>query len=456
METKDKYYQRILEGFSDWDFIKPSNEIVSAMKGSIDETFLSVTARVTAPVLVSYIIWVLQDANARGIDTLLFVARDGFVMYKIAKILCEAWGIDITCKYFYASRFSLRLPMYGVDKGYALDKLCDPDAGNTTLQAVLVAAGLSPEQAACISKEICINLSDKLSKDQLKSLKVVLSGNQRFNELALNSANMALEAARRYFAQEVPSHPKNFAIVDSGWAGSIQGSFGKLYQHFTRHSSAKINGYYFGMIKSPPRDTGIYKCFYFSHNTGFSRFRNFCIDLFECLCAAGHGKVLGYDNENESQWMMPVLDNNIASYCDIWDAQTQIMLCEKYAKGFAEHNPWPNKNDSIKMVQKLLRAFMQNPSKNEAKVYGAIPFSRGVLEGDIGTLARTLTPQELRHYTFSNRIKTKFSQSSVDEAQPIFWIPGAIALSKVSFVKKFDVKMLLATYWLKVRMTSRG
>ena len=137
----------------------------------IDNTFLFVTTHVTAPVLVSYMIWVLSDAKKRGIKTLLFVARDGLAMCRIAEILNNVWGMGIECRYMYASRYSLRLPMFAVDREYALEKLCEPESGNTSISAVLAAAGLKNEQVKLVINELNVIPDKRLSPFNLKEIK---------------------------------------------------------------------------------------------------------------------------------------------------------------------------------------------------------------------------------------------------------------------------------------------
>src|SRR5699024_7318970 len=56
-----------------------------------------------APFLVCYVRWVLDQALQRGIKRLYFVARDGEVMYKIARQLKRP-GDDIEMRYLYGSR----------------------------------------------------------------------------------------------------------------------------------------------------------------------------------------------------------------------------------------------------------------------------------------------------------------------------------------------------------------
>lgn len=66
-----------------------------------------------APVFVPYVYSVLQDARRRGIQHLYFLARDGYIFYKIAEQFSSLFP-DIELRYLYVSRNSLYLP--GIDK----------------------------------------------------------------------------------------------------------------------------------------------------------------------------------------------------------------------------------------------------------------------------------------------------------------------------------------------------
>lgn len=457
MGERERQYLRILETVTEWDFINPAKELFQSYSCVVDKTFLSVTTHVTTPVLVSYVIWVLKDAKARGIETLLFVARDGLVMYKIAKILSDVWGMGIECRYFYASRYSLRLPLYVIDREYSLAKLCDPESGNCTVSAVLIAAGLNQEQRERVAFELTVDLDKRLCPNDLKKLKAKLKKSKAFADLAQEVATRAYEGTKGYFRQEVPDSPQCFALVDSGWSGSIQTSFGKLYENIHGHAQAKLHGYYFGMLATPQQDTGKYMGYLFSPKKNFSKFNKFCVDLFECLCAANHGRVLGYSLVTDNNRWEPVLDAEIVYPGIVWDAGMQIKLCMEYARKFAEchKKSKPVSLPNIKMVESLLRLFVNKPSKLEANIYGVIPFSRGVIEHDVGTLARKMDANDWRHFSLLHRILGRLIRRVTPPPNPIFWIQGALAMSEASWLRRMDTKLLLTAYWIKMKVFSR-
>lgn len=76
------------------------------------DLFSDLTGAVTAPVLYNYVWWCLQQAIHDQVDTLYFLARDGHILYEIAKRFCEQYALPIHCQYLYVSRMALRMPAY--------------------------------------------------------------------------------------------------------------------------------------------------------------------------------------------------------------------------------------------------------------------------------------------------------------------------------------------------------
>lgn len=82
----------------------------------------SISKEKVAPVLYSYVNWVLNNAKERKIHTLYFLARDGYILKKIAELICERYQWNMECRYLYCSRASLRMPSYHLigDEAYDL------------------------------------------------------------------------------------------------------------------------------------------------------------------------------------------------------------------------------------------------------------------------------------------------------------------------------------------------
>lgn len=69
-----------------------------------------------APMLLPYIFWVLKKAVINKVEVLYFIARDGFVLQKIADIIIDKENLNIQTKYLYGSRESFREPFENNNK----------------------------------------------------------------------------------------------------------------------------------------------------------------------------------------------------------------------------------------------------------------------------------------------------------------------------------------------------
>ena len=68
--------------------------------------------RFSGPLLLDYVWWVLREAEKRKLRTLYFLARDGYLLYRIAQVFVSRYSLPLECRYFYCSRTSLRMPSY--------------------------------------------------------------------------------------------------------------------------------------------------------------------------------------------------------------------------------------------------------------------------------------------------------------------------------------------------------
>ena len=68
-----------------------------------------IAADVVAPLLTSFVLWTLQDAERRGLERLHFVARDGQIMHKVAQALSQTLETP-ELHYLYGSRQAWYLP----------------------------------------------------------------------------------------------------------------------------------------------------------------------------------------------------------------------------------------------------------------------------------------------------------------------------------------------------------
>ena len=264
---------------------------------------------VVGPVMYRYTQWVLCEAKKRGIDKLYFLARDGYLLYQIATMLCKKYSHPIKCRYLYCSRQSLRMPSYHIIGNEAFDLLL-LGGYYVTPRSVLERAMLTDEQI----NEICLNLAitdrDRPFKEfEFNEFKEALKDNETYKSGVLKNSKSAYEATIRYFKQEELFDSANVAIVDSGWTGSMQRSLRQLLE--SAGWSGKLTGFYFGMYVEPKdKNDGEYLNFYFNRHSGAKRKINFNNNLFECMLSANHSMTIGYEEKDGA--VAPIFSNPIS------------------------------------------------------------------------------------------------------------------------------------------------
>lgn len=395
------------------------------------QTFQEITDIVTAPVLFNYVWWVLSEAKKRGCKRLYFLARDGYVLEKIAQKFVIQFDLDIECKYLYCSRKSLRMPTYHLigDEMYDLLFL---GGYHVSLSDIMNRAELTlteQEEVLCEANLSSEHINKELTKFELEVVAKQLRASDKFRTYVIEKSKQAHSGAIHYFEQEGLMENLPFAIVDSGWTGSMQRSLRQLLE--SAGWSGVMNGFYFGMYEVPKEERdGEYRCWYFSKNIGIRNRIMFCNNVFECMLSAPHGMTIGYE-QGEGNWkpvlMKPPVDTQLER------VQLQISRIVHYAEkklckiAFLD---FQNKRQRKETEQRLQR-FMARPTKTEALVMGGFTFCDDITEGYGFPLVDSSQVPELKHYNVFLRVWRRLNRKRMQTKQTeLYWPYGVIALSK--------------------------
>ena len=91
----------------------PGGEIVDGIRQYVENDLdLSAEEMIgiyySGPILYAYVKWILEMCQKKNITELLFLARDGYILKRIAAIICERMNLPIKLKYIYSSRTAWR------------------------------------------------------------------------------------------------------------------------------------------------------------------------------------------------------------------------------------------------------------------------------------------------------------------------------------------------------------
>lgn len=376
------------------------------------------------PVLVEYVTWVLTEAVKSGKKRLYFLARDGYQMYLVAKKLVKIWNMDLECRYLSVSRFAMRVPEY-----HLLEEACLERIGvggiDVTFEKICRRAALKDDEIREIAK-ICgweKEYQRVLNYQEVLQLKEVLKKTPEFMNRVYAYSKKAYPNAMGYLKQEGLLDDVPFALVDSGWVGTLQLTIQRLIQ--TQKPEIQVEGYYFGMYEYP-RGAKIsnYHTFYFSPTNGLRKKVYFSNCLFEAVFSAPEGMTLFYERVDEKY--RPVLD--LKENPNVKQLQKCIHILEQFLQYYDGIKP---NNEDLDLVAYVVKNFMGHPTEVEVRAYGSTLFSDDVLEGHLQKVSAELSQEEIRKQRFLSKvlIMTGIRKDVIHESA---WIEGSIINNKVN------------------------
>jgi hypothetical protein len=378
----------------------------NCVRDDYEELYVSVFL----PTLTAFVEWVIREASMSGKKRLYFLSRDGWLMYRAAQLLTEHSPVDIELKYLKVSRFSLRSAEYHLLGEEAYDRIC---AGgiDITFDKIMRRANLSEAEAAEIKKLVermagesresgCEPLTTGiLGHRQLERLKKALRDIPRFRFYVNRHAEICYGDTVGYLIQEGMGEEIPYAVVDSGWIGTIQQSLEHLIKK-------KTEGYYFGLYELPPEaDPGQYRGYFFMPQTHIRRKARFSNCLFEAVFSSPEGMVLGY--RRDGNLFFPVESKSKNPNRN--RMERNCILLEKYLQQYSAAD---SSNDEgtltpVSVIEQLLGKLMASPCDFEAKALGSLLFCDDVLEMQMQQVAAELSDEELKKHGFFRKIGIK-------------------------------------------------
>ena len=390
-------------------------------------------SRVLAPALAGFTGWLVKQAAGSGKKRLYFLARDGYLMYRAARILCERLSLPIDCRYLSCSRYSLRLPFFHRDREAALDYICRGGM-EVTLPKILGRAGLTPQEArqAAAALSLPFSAKEKIPRRQLPEVRRQLAGCPWFLERMDEHSRRAMPGLTGYLKQEGLLEELPYAIVDSGWVGSMQKALGDILRSLGREQ--RLEGYYWGLYDLPAgarRED--YHVYFFGPEGAIREKVYFNNCLFEAVYSAPHGMTLGY-REQEGRYF-PLYGKTApenagwSQKLEAWLSRYMTLLSEEIARSPSVFAPSAGVvlPDVRRTTRRLLRLFMAAPSRAEAEVFGGLPFSDDVLDGQEKPLAERLSGKELAESHFLQKLLAAAGLRN-PPARESAWYEGSAAL----------------------------
>ncbi|GLQ50377.1 HAD family hydrolase [Dyella flava] len=379
---------------------------------------------IIVPLLLAYVMWVLDHAKRNGIHRLYFVARDAEVMFRMAQAL-QSEGNGIELHYFYGSRRAWLSPSISQDNADWQRLLVIPGQASSR-HDITARMGLDNGTQETIRKLLSCNATEwskHLSHDQARRFLDELMGDTSTSELIVSSVTRKREIALSYFKQEGLFEDVSWALVDAGWSLNSQAAL-KRIMDIGGASHYAPQGYYLALARDhlDEAQAGVAYPFISKAGSIFSRRR---VVIEHCFLPSTHATTRGYRMEGNRS--IPVFGPELRSEAELAyvtrlheaavSAARLVSANPKIAAALTEH---------VGEILSTAEGLLRHPHKSDARAmatFGTVADMRHE-KSFVKPLCRPLRPNDV--WTV---ISMALSKRKSFESPSFMWLEGSMALS---------------------------
>lgn len=380
-----------------------------------EESFL----HIWAPAITDYVEWVLEKARQAGRKRLYFLARDGWMMYHAAQRIIDKRMLDIEVSYLKVSRFAIRSAEYYLLGEKSLDLICLGGI-DVTFERIMKRALLTDEEARHVARIAGYedHYDEVLNYRQIQELKSRLRDVKILFKYIEQHSRINYENTVGYLRQEGMMGDLPYALVDSGWIGTLQMSL----QHLVSAETGKerrIYGYYYGLYDVPKDAAGEqYESYYFGKKSVWKKVY-FSNCLFEAVFSSPGGMTVGYEKDDDKYVAVESENKNPNKELMLEFKSLLMMYVDERMRNATESKAVRHKN------AKSLARLMSQPTADEAKAYGSMKFCDDIIEFKLQPVAAEWDAKELKKQGFVSKMLIKLNIKK-EELHESAWQEGSI------------------------------
>jgi FMN phosphatase YigB (HAD superfamily) len=263
---------------------------------------------IAAPLFASFVLWLLQTAQDKGISRLYFIARNGQIFCKLATVICKQLNFDIECRYLYGSRAAWYPSSFESFDSEFIEFLLKKYP-NRSIREVFEDLSFSEESIAALLGALAGAPYDPIASKDEEAVRAQLNilAQSKCNHLVREHFSSCWENVVGYLSQEHFFDSGNVGIVDIGWSLS---SHNALHRIVDKVDKKGFSGFYFGVSKNRQQIASNAPYYSFFSDIESKRHRwlfklGAMALLEEVFSAADHPTTSGYQKVNQE--ILPIL-----------------------------------------------------------------------------------------------------------------------------------------------------
>lgn len=329
------------------------------------DSIVKIAVDLLAPLYVSFTYMILNDARKRGIKRLYFIARDGYILYKIAKRM-QSFFEGIEVKFLYASRKALYLP--------ALDEITED-----TIKSILNLYGNGNP------KSLFDNLQIDIDNSKYKNMDVnTLLKDNEIRQKIIARWNEQKENCFGYLCQEgLASREKEIAIVDIRGTRKCQESISHILEI---HGFQRVFAYYLeaDLKRISPKYANEYVALFYGdykETYGLKNIEAMAVFFERYFCMSQLRRTAGYKKDIENHYS-PIFEDvkKTVNMKEVTIQKVNESVCAEYCKMFLELHAYDYACDIASSALNNIALFSSNPQKEYLKAFTEVDFSETSFE----------------------------------------------------------------------------
>lgn len=318
-----------------------------------------------APIFYPYVHWLLEQAQRRDIKYLYFLARDGYILQKIADIIIKNKNLNIKTEYVYGSKKAWRLPALSLENKRLkaqfvetlmwvynnLDKMLD----------------LSFKELNEVLPVEFRNYRRTMSDKKLKKFKEFLIKDDNWMKLVIEKNKSKRETAVRYLKQLADNaNGENFAFVDVDGTRFTMNCMSSLMREVY---DGKLTTFY---LTSTPN---VFEPIDIDYHHFYALKRSLVGHVMELLARAPHGQTLGY--EEKDGVMVPILEKIPEKIFEDWNFDKFISGIETFTSCMNEYEKQFStiSFEDQQIMEKYIQFMSRDVDRDTANLLGTIVHS---------------------------------------------------------------------------------
>lgn len=346
----------------------------------------------TAQLLLPYVLWILEESMKNGIRKLYFIARDGYILKRMADIMIVAYQYPIRTEYLYGSRRAWRLPSV-TEENFDLKELfrwSNPSRIYNYDQIAKI-LGMTVEELQ-LFLPCATSGRDWLSPSQVQEAIGVLALQQK--KIASHIREKYLEKrneAQGYLKQELGEEKERFAFVELIGSGYSQKSLQELIGAFRDRSVTT----FFYRLDSGKEYEGMKNYTFFANRLEMGH-------AIEVLCGAPHGQTNGYAY-TEDGWQ-PVFGQDEGQLLEGYGFDSYLKGIEDYVTLFCNlYSDQPPTMKNLAAISAYYSYWTEGTCQELSDFFADMPYSITGREQKAVAFAPKLSDAQLRKIFFTHK-----------------------------------------------------